>query len=143
MTEIRAGQKDVNGNFVNPTILNNEGRNVISGRSIVNDRSTCEQAQEHLAVAGEIRTQRAVVNILGDGFVEAIDDQTLRSIAAAQPGQSGGMIQGEAIPVSILEQPGATRIGRFGWKDRQPTVLSFASRRIPERNRRYQPFASA
>jgi CxxC motif-containing protein (DUF1111 family) len=59
--------------------------------------------------------------------VEAVTDQTLISIASSQAEQSGGRIHGEAIEVPVLESLGATQIGRFGWKDQQPTVLSFAA----------------
>jgi CxxC motif-containing protein (DUF1111 family) len=51
----------------------------------------------------------------------------LLTIAANQPSLSGGLIQGEAIEIPVLESPGMTRVGRFGWKDQQPTVLSFAA----------------
>ena len=75
-TEQRVGHSDVNGNFVNPTIAINGGANTITGRSIVNDRSICTQAQEHVPDTENIRTLRAVLNTLGDGFVEAVGDQT-------------------------------------------------------------------
>ncbi|HXJ43821.1 MAG TPA: di-heme oxidoredictase family protein [Bryobacteraceae bacterium] len=127
ITELRVGHKDANGNFANPTVLINEGTTSISGRSIVNDRAICDQAQEHVPDTETIRTRRAVLNTLGDGFVEAVDDQTLVAISANQPARSGGRIHGEFIEVPVLESPGATRIGRFGWKDQQPTVLSFAA----------------
>lgn len=126
ITEVRAGHRDETGHFVNPTILINGGANSISGRSIINDRSICPQAQEHVPDAEDVRTLRAVLNTLGDGFVEAVDDRTLLSIAANQPAQSNGMIHGEAIQVPILEAPGHTGVGRFGWKDQDPTILSFA-----------------
>ena len=126
LTEVRVGHRDANGNSVNPTVLINNGATAITGRSIVNDRSICEQAQEHTPATETITTLRAVLNTLGDGFVEAVDDQTLFAIAANQPAQSGGMIHGEAIVIPILEAPGQTGIGRFGWKDQQPTLLSFA-----------------
>ena len=126
-TELRAGHKDANGNFVNPTVLINDGANTISGRSIVNDRAICADAQEHMPASEDIHALRAVLNTLGDGFVEAIDDDTLRDIAAKQPHQSDGLIHGEAIEVPVLEAPGQTRIGRFGWKDQQPTLLSFVA----------------
>src|SRR5579862_7937667 len=125
-TEQRVGHKDANGNFVNPTITINGGANTISGRSIVNDRSICTQAQEHLPDTENIRTLRAVLNTLGDGFVEAVDDRTFLAIAANQPAQSNGMIHGEAIQVPILEAPGQTGVGKFGWKDQDPTILSFS-----------------
>jgi Di-haem oxidoreductase, putative peroxidase len=39
VTELRVGHNDANGNFVNPTIVINDGKNTITGRSIVSDRS--------------------------------------------------------------------------------------------------------
>jgi CxxC motif-containing protein (DUF1111 family) len=127
ITEIRAGHNDANGNFVNPTITINDRQNTITGRSIVNDRAICPQAQEVLPLKENIRALRAVLNTLGDGFVEAVDDVTLQAIADAQPGQSNGQIHGETVQVPILEAPGVTRIGRFGWKDQHGSVLSFSA----------------
>jgi CxxC motif-containing protein (DUF1111 family) len=77
--------------------------------------------------AENIRALRAVLNTLGDGFVEAIDDSTLIGIANNQPDLSGGRIHGEAIQVPILEAPGQTRVGRFGWKDQHGSLLSFTA----------------
>jgi CxxC motif-containing protein (DUF1111 family) len=125
ITEIRVGHKDANGNFVNPTVPINDGQNTISGRSIVNDRAICPQAQEHVPATETIRTLRAVNNTLGEGFVEAIDDNTLIDIANRQPQISDGKIQGEAIQVPLFEAPGQTRVGRFGWKDQHGSLLSF------------------
>ncbi|HLJ91219.1 MAG TPA: di-heme oxidoredictase family protein [Candidatus Angelobacter sp.] len=124
-TEVRVGHKDANGNFVNPTVLINDGQNSIAGRSIVNDLAICPQAQEHVPSTETIRTLRAVLNTLGDGFVEAIDDSTLQNIARTQVDVSDGRIHGEAIEVPVLEAPGQTRIGRFGWKDQHSSLLSF------------------
>jgi CxxC motif-containing protein (DUF1111 family) len=125
-TEQRVGHNDANGKFVNPTITINTGANTITGRSIVNDRSICPQAQEHVPDTENIRSLRAVLNTLGDGFVESVDDKTFLAIAANQPAESNGMIHGEAIQVPILEAPGKTGIGKFGWKDQDPTILSFS-----------------
>ena len=72
-----------------------------------------------------IRALRAALNTLGDGFVEAIDDNTLRSIAQHQIELSNGRIHGEAVEVPVLEAPGQSRIGRFGWKDQHSSLLSF------------------
>jgi CxxC motif-containing protein (DUF1111 family) len=125
-TELRVGHKDANGNFVNPTVLVNGGADPISGRSIINDRSICPQAQEHVPDTEDIHTLRAVLNTLGDGFVEVVDDRTFLAIAANQPAESNGMIHGQAIQVPILEAPGHTGIGKFGWKDQDATILSFS-----------------
>jgi CxxC motif-containing protein (DUF1111 family) len=124
-TELRVGHKDANGKFVNPTVLINDGANTIAGRSIINDRALIPQAQEHVPTTETIHALRAALNTLGDGFVEAIDDNTLKAIAERQADVSDGRIHGEAIEVPVLEAPGQTRVGRFGWKDQHSSLLSF------------------
>ncbi|HEV3436912.1 MAG TPA: di-heme oxidoredictase family protein [Gemmata sp.] len=124
-TELRVGHKDENGNFVNPTIFINDGKNTITGRSIVNDRAIGPEAQEHIPATENIRALRAALNTLGDGFVEAIDDRTLVAIAERQPELSEGRIHGEVVQAPIFEAPGQTRVGRFGWKDQHSSLLSF------------------
>src|SRR5437879_4065300 len=126
-TELRVGHRDQNGNFVNPTVPINDGAASITGRSIVNDRAVVPEAQEHIPVTEDIRALRAALNTMGDGFVEAIDDGTLLAISASQPAISAGRIHGEAIEVPVLESPGQSRIGRFGWKDQHSSLLSFSA----------------
>jgi CxxC motif-containing protein (DUF1111 family) len=125
ITELRVGHRDDNGNFVNPVITINQGENTVGGRSLINDRAICAQAQEHVPESEDIRALRAVLSTVGDGFVESIDDNTLIAIAHGQPGQSGGLIQGEVIQVPVLEAPGQTRVARFGWKNQHSSLLSF------------------
>jgi CxxC motif-containing protein (DUF1111 family) len=124
-TELRVGHNDGNGNFVNPTIFINDGKNTITGRSIVNDRAIGPEAQEHIPATENIRALRAALNTLGDGFVEAIDDKTLIAIAEGQPELSEGRVHGEVVQAPIFEAPGQTRVGRFGWKDQHSSLLSF------------------
>jgi CxxC motif-containing protein (DUF1111 family) len=124
-TEIRAGHKDADGNFVAATVPINDGASTIANRSIINDRALIPQAQEHIPDAENIRALRAALNTLGDGFVEAIDDSTLKAIAQHQIEVSEGRIHGEAVEVPVLESPGQSRIGRFGWKDQHSSLLSF------------------
>src|ERR1700740_2277601 len=126
-TELRVGHNDENGNFVNPTIIINDGKDTITGRSIVNDRAIGPEAQEHIPATENIRALRAALNTLGDGFVEAIDDKTLIAIANGQPELSDGRIHGEVVQAPIFEAPGQTRVGRFGWKDQHSSLLSFIS----------------
>jgi CxxC motif-containing protein (DUF1111 family) len=123
-TELRVGH-EANGVFVNPTVPINDGANTITGRSIINDRAVIPQAQEHIPPTENIRALRAALITLGDGFVEAIDDTTLQAIAANQLNSTHGRIHGEAIEVPVLEAPGQTRVGRFGWKDQHSSLLSF------------------
>jgi len=128
ITEIRAGHLDpTTGAFVNPTIPINDGLNTIAGRSIVDDRATCPEAHEQLPDTENIRALRAVLNTLGDGFVEAIDDNTLVTIAANQALATHGRIHGEAVQVAVFEAPGQTGVGRFGWKDQHRSLLSFSA----------------
>ena len=124
-TEIRAGHLDANGNFVPATVPINDGANSIATRSIINDRALIPQAEEHVPDTENIRALRAALNTLGDGFVEAIDDSTLQSIAQHQIEVTEGRIHGEAVEVPVLESPGQSRIGRFGWKDQHSSLLSF------------------
>jgi CxxC motif-containing protein (DUF1111 family) len=126
-TELRVGHLDGNRNFVNPTVVINGGATSITGRSILNDRAICDTAQEHIPETETIQVRRAVLNTLGDGFVEAVPDATFLQIAADQTSQTGGRIHGEAIIIPILEAPGQMGVGKFGWKDQQPTVLSFSA----------------
>jgi len=126
ITEFRAGH-DRHNQFVNPTIEIADGKAAITNRSLINDRAICPKAQELVPDTEDVRTLRLAVNLLGDGFVEAIDDSALLNIAQQQPALSGGKIAGEAIQVPILEAPGQTRVGRFGWKDQHGSLLSFAS----------------
>jgi CxxC motif-containing protein (DUF1111 family) len=133
VTELRAGHLDKKGVFVNPSVPIADGAAVITGRSLINDRAICPNAsfpdleiQERVPETETIRTQRTSLNLLGDGFVEAVADETLQEIAKHQCGKTHGRICGKAISVPVLEAPGQYRIGRFGWKDQQATLLSFA-----------------
>src|ERR1700746_1038916 len=125
ITELRVGHNDANGNFVNPTIFINDGKDTITGRAIVNDRAIGPEAQEHIPAPETIRRLRAALNTLGDGFVEAIEDGTLIAIAEKQPELTDGKVHGEVVQAPIFEAPGQTRVGRFGWKDQHSSLLSF------------------
>jgi CxxC motif-containing protein (DUF1111 family) len=66
------------------------------------------------------------LGLLGDGFVEAVDDSTLINISNRQCKQDNGKICGLIVRVPILESPGETRVGRFGWKSQHASLLSFS-----------------
>lgn len=131
--ELRVGHNKPDGVFHNPEIPVNDGEVIIKGRSLVNERAICPSGafpninlQEHVPASENIRTLRAVLNTLGDGLVEAVGDSTLLAIAKQQCSRTGGKICGQALAVPVVEAPGATRIGRFGWKDQHASLLSFA-----------------
>jgi CxxC motif-containing protein (DUF1111 family) len=127
VSELRVGHLDGVGNFVNPTLTINNGATSIPNRSLVNDRAICAQASYNVPGAENVRALRASLNLLGDGFVEAIDSNTIVGIANAQPGQSGGAIAGQVIQVPLSEASGQVRVGRFGWKNQQASLLSFSA----------------
>ena len=70
-----------------------------------------------------IRALRDSLNVLGDGFVDCIDGNTLATIANSQPNQSGDRF----ITIPVLEANDATRLERFGWKNQHASLLSFSS----------------
>jgi CxxC motif-containing protein (DUF1111 family) len=94
------------------------------GGSLIHDRAIDASIQETvIASRANVIALRASQSILGDGFVEAIGSPTLALIAALQPSS----MRGQVINVAVFEQPGATRAGRFGWKDQQASLLSFSA----------------
>ncbi len=93
------------------------------GGSLLNSRAINPAIQERIAGGQEVRTFRASISLMGDGFVEAIDSNTLQNIANAQPAAQRGSV----IQVPVLEAAGNNRVGRFGWKNQQASLLSFAA----------------
>ncbi len=133
VTELRVGHLGPDHRFRNPDIPIAHGKETISGRSLVNDRAICPSSafpdtdiQERVPVSETIRTTRVSVNLLGDGFVEAVADKTLTDLAREQCRSTRGRICGQALLVPIVEATGKTGIGRFGWKDQQASLLSFS-----------------
>jgi CxxC motif-containing protein (DUF1111 family) len=143
VVELRAGHNDASDNFVDAP-----------GGSLINDRAVDPKAQERvpplytagivgggppLASDEPVRTTRTSLNLLGDGFVEAVANGTLLAISNAQADATGGVVRGQVIAVPVLEanfqsNPDCAdaslqcvrRIGRFGWKDQIPSLLSFS-----------------
>ena len=150
ISELRAGHNDAFGNFVPATLTINDGGGLpgvtIANRSLINQRATCpgvvtdndptnnipdgtiiynhpnQQAQERVPGAETVRTRRMTTNLLGLGFVEAVSNTTLQNIPNGQP---NGM-KGQLTAVPVAEANGALRIGRFGWKDQDASLLTFA-----------------
>jgi CxxC motif-containing protein (DUF1111 family) len=133
VTELRVGHRAPDGRFRNADIPIARGSVVISGRTLVNDRAICPNAafpdseiQERVPETETIRATRASLNLLGDGLVEAIADETLLDLAREQRRTTHGEIHGQALRVPIVEAPGSTGVGRFGWKDQHASLLSFS-----------------
>jgi CxxC motif-containing protein (DUF1111 family) len=127
VTELRVGHLDLHRQFQNPQIPINHGAEVIRDRNLVNDRAICPEIQERVPGSETVRTTRLATNTLGDGYVEAITDETLLKIRKKQCKASHGTICGQAIKVLVPETEGPDRIGRFGWKDQHASLLAFAA----------------
>jgi len=108
-----AGHLDAAGNFV-----------AAPGGPLVQELAIDPRIQEVGTPEENIRSYRVTLSILGAGFIEAIDDNTLFEIANTQARQTGGLINGQIIYVPVLEAPGVLRVGRFGWKNQHASLLS-------------------
>jgi len=133
ITELRVGHRGTDGRFRNPDLPIAHGGEIISGRSLVNDRAICPNAafpdteiQERVPETETIRAHRLSLNLLGDGFVEAAADQTFIDIARKHCKSTHGEICGQVLRVPIVEAAGHTGVGRFGWKDQHASLLSFS-----------------
>jgi len=135
IVELRAGRSGRNGQFSFP-VVELLGGDRIEGRTLINDRAICPEAQEHVPSDSNVQTNRLSLNILGDGLVEAMSDRSIldrRDIQCHPKGTTNPRgtdpICGVAIFVEILEAQGTPnqRVGRFGWKDQHASLLSFSA----------------
>jgi CxxC motif-containing protein (DUF1111 family) len=113
-------QHDTNGS--SPTFTAATGvlvnGDTIPDRSLINQRAICADAQESVGQNDNVRASRLSLSVLGDGFVEAVPDETFLALAKQNHGQ--------AIMVPVLEVPNTTEVGRFGWKDQHASLLTFS-----------------
>jgi CxxC motif-containing protein (DUF1111 family) len=95
------------------------------GGSLIHDRALDPSIQEHvMAEYTNVIAFRATISALGDGFVEAISDETLIGLASRQP----AAMRGQLVRVPVLEAgPGRRAIGRFGWKNQHASLVSFSA----------------
>jgi CxxC motif-containing protein (DUF1111 family) len=92
------------------------------GGQLIHARSTDSDIVEHISTAETVKAFRVVTSAIGDGFVEAIANDTLQNNVAAQPLAQRGTL----TTVPVTEANNALRIGRFGWKSQHASLLSFA-----------------
>lgn len=113
INEFRAGSVNSSGNFVAPP----------GGQTLIQDRGIDAEAQERINTGLTAHEFRSTRTLLGDGFVEAIANQTLQNNVAAQPAAQRGQLR----TVTVLEAAPATRIGRFGHKSQHASLVSFSA----------------
>lgn len=108
--EFRAGHI-TNGQFVDAP-----------GGQLIHVRGTDSDVVEHISTAETVKAFRVTTSTLGDGFVECLSNTTLQNNVAAQPLAQRGTLTN----VPVTEAGNALRVGRFGWKAQQASLLSFA-----------------
>jgi len=135
VSEIRAGHNEV----INNKIFFRDA----PGGSVIQQRAIDPRIQERVPVEENIRTLRMATSILGDGFVESIPDLDLIKVRDEQDPDVRGVAN--IVPVAvdvardsagrpILDADGQpkdfvfeSRIGRFGWKCQEASLLNFSA----------------
>jgi CxxC motif-containing protein (DUF1111 family) len=133
VTELRVGHLGPDRLFLNPSITIAHGADIITGRTLINDRAICPSAafpdteiQERVPDSETVRTTRISLSLFGDGFVEAVPDRTLVELSRHQCESTHGKICGLVVYVPVVEAQGRAAVGRFGWKDQHASLLSFS-----------------
>lgn len=115
------------------------GNKFISHRngSLVHQRAIAPILQQHVLPEDKHVTFRMSNTILGGGYVECINDADLIQNALTQYHTKFGDLHGTILfaPVPVDPPPAGPdaqgtfvdRIGRFGWKDQQASLLAFAA----------------
>src|SRR4026207_459812 len=111
--EFRAGHL-VNGAFVDAP-----------GGQLIHARGTDSDVVEHISTAETVKAFRVTLSTLGDGFVEALANQTLQDNVAAQPLAQRGTL----TSVPVTEANNTLRHSRSGWNGQQATRASSAGAR--------------
>jgi len=118
ITEIRAGYLGRNKEFIPAP-----GGTLITTRAVGNATPEIKA----LSNSQNIRDKFITLSLFGAGFVECLADDVLRRIARDQADDSHGRIRGLIREVPILEAPGKTAVGRFGWAAQHASLLSFSA----------------
>jgi CxxC motif-containing protein (DUF1111 family) len=92
------------------------------GGSLLRDKAIAPSALESIPAEANVVANRQSTALFGAGLIEAIPDAAIRR-NAMRPVIDG--IRGKAAMV-IDVASGTPRVGRFGWKSQQATLLSFS-----------------
>src|SRR5262245_1437356 len=118
ITEIRAGYLGRSKEFI-----------PAPGGTLITTKAVGNATPEITALSNSqnIRDRFITTSLFGAGFVECLADDVLRRIARDQADDSHGRIRGLIREVPILEAPGKTAVGRFGWAAQHASLLSFSA----------------
>ena len=114
ITETRAGYRDENGRFT-----------ALGGGTLYHLFSVPpHNCQSIIPAEANVIARRISIPLFGVGLVEAIPDETILALEDPDD-RNGDGIRGRAARIRDVAT-GRERIGRFGWKAQQATLLAFA-----------------
>lgn len=93
------------------------------GGSLLQDQAILPVAREFVPREANLVVRRNSTPVFGLGLIEAIPDAAIVANVRKQP--VDGVTGKAAMVVDVVS--GQTRVGRFGWKAQQATVLGFAA----------------
>ena len=93
------------------------------GGSLMQALAINPSAREFVPKEANIVAMRQTTPLFGVGLIEAIADQTI--LNGVQPNKPDG-VKGRAAMITDVTT-GETRVGRFGWKAQQATLLAFSA----------------
>ena len=115
VAEVRAGRLDEEGKF-----------HVLGGGTLFHLFSIPNhECQPKIPPEANVISRRIPIPLFGAGLVEAISDETLLALEDPDDLDNDG-ISGRAAMINDVAT-GRERIGRFGWKAQQATLLAFGA----------------
>ena len=113
--ELRAGHRNEDGSYTELT-----GGSLFQLFSI-----PPHGCQKLVPPEANVFSRRKALPLFGNGLIEAIPEQVLLLRAAANQSHPDGIGGRPHMVVDVAS--GATRVGRFGWKAQQATLMSFGA----------------
>ncbi len=92
------------------------------GGSLLQANGIAPGARERIPAIANTVAHRETTPLFGLGLIEAIPDEIILQLAE-RPSVDG--VKGHAAMITDIAS-GETRVGRFGWKNQQATLLSFS-----------------
>jgi CxxC motif-containing protein (DUF1111 family) len=131
ISEIRAGHRALRPvDSIPPQFVFVEPR----GGSLIHQRAIDSRIQEHVLPGNEVRTLRMSNTILGNGFVEVIQDADIIDNCVKQPEGMRGLPILLPVAVGVDSVTGGKpkfkfvlRVGRFGWKNQEASLMNFSA----------------
>ena len=117
MAELRAGRTGPDGEF---ETFDSTGETLFHLFSVPS-----HGCQPMLPADATVFARRVPIPLFGAGLVEAIPDETLRSLEDPAD-RNGDGVSGHA-PLILDVASGERRVGRFGWKSQHATLLTFGA----------------